>query len=188
MSLLQSVIEDAVATLRTLGALEDALMRGVQIVVRCLGSGHKLLLCGNGGSAADAMHLAAEFLCRYRDDRRPYPAISLVGNGAFLTAVCNDYDSDEMFARQVQALGDTGDVLIAFTTSGKSRNVLRALEEANRKGLETICFLGRDGGFTKGIATVELLVPGTHTARIQEAHQVLFHVLCELVEKQLPKQ
>ncbi len=185
MSPFESAIESAVATIRGLAALEKPLMHAVQIVARCLGSGHKLLLCGNGGSAADAMHLAAEFLCRYRHDRRPYPAVSLVTNGAYMTAVCNDYDADEIFARQVWALGEPGDVLIAFTTSGKSRNVLRALEEANRKNLESICFLGRDGGFTKGKATVELLVLGDDTARIQEAHQVLYHVLCELVEKQL---
>lgn len=185
MSTLESAIESVVTTLRSLSALEQPLLRAVQIVVRCLESGHKLLLCGNGGSAADAMHLAAEFLCRYKADRRPYPAIALVADGTFLTAVCNDYAAEEMFARQVRALGQPGDVLIAFSTSGKSVNVLRALEEANRKGLETICFLGRDGGFTKGKATVELLVPADNTARIQEAHQVLYHVLCELVEHQL---
>ena len=97
-----------------------------------------------------------------------------------MTAICNDYTFDEVFARQVWGLGEKGDVLIAFTTSGKSKNVLRALEEAKRRGLESICFLGRDGGFTKGVATLELLVPGTVTARIQEGQKLLFHVLCEL--------
>ena len=126
-------------------------------------------MCGNGGSASDATHLATEFLCRFCDDRRPYPAISLTANGEFMTAVCNDYHADEIFARQVWGLGERGDLLIAFTTSGKSRNVLRALEEANRKKMKSICFLGRDGGFTKGVATLDLLVPGTNTARIQEA-------------------
>ena len=105
-----------------------------------------------------------------------------------MTAVCNDYGADEIFARQVWGLGEKGDVLIAFTTSGKSRNILRALEEAKRKGVESICFLGRDGGFTKGAATLDLLVPGNNTARIQEGHKLLFHVLCETVEKDLPKQ
>ena len=158
------------------------------MVLRCLTSGHKLLVCGNGGSASDATHLATEFLCRYMDDRRPYPAISLTANGEFMTAVCNDYSADEIFARQVWGLGEQGDMLIAFTTSGKSRNVLRALEEAKRKGVESICFLGRDGGFTKGVATLDLLAPGSSTARIQEAHKLLFHVLCEMVEQKLPKQ
>jgi D-sedoheptulose 7-phosphate isomerase len=145
-------------------------------------------VCGNGGSASDATHLATEFLCRYLDDRRPYPAISLTANGEFMTAVCNDYHADEIFARQVWGFGAAGDVLIAFTTSGKSRNVQRALEEAKKKKLNSVCFLGRDGGFTKGIATVDLLVPGNSTARIQEAHKLLFHVLCEMVEKDLPRQ
>ena len=95
--------------------------------------------------------------------------------------------ADEIFARQVWGLGEKGDVLIALTTSGKSKNVLRALEEAKRKGIESICFLGRDGGFTKGVATLDLLVPGDITARIQEGHKLLFHVLCEMVEEKLPK-
>jgi D-sedoheptulose 7-phosphate isomerase len=105
-----------------------------------------------------------------------------------MTAVCNDYHFEEIFARQVWGLGQKGDVVVAFTTSGKSQNVLRALEEAKKKGLESICFLGRDGGFTKGVATVELLVAGESTARIQEAQKLLFHVLCETVERDLPKE
>jgi D-sedoheptulose 7-phosphate isomerase len=157
------------------------------MVLACLTSGHKLLVCGNGGSASDATHLATEFLCRYREDRRPYPAISLTANGEFMTAVCNDYDADEIFARQVWGLGEKGDLLIAFTTSGKSKNILRALEEAKRKGVQSICFLGHDGGFTNGVATLDLLVPGNHTARIQEGQKLLFHVLCEIVEEKLPR-
>jgi D-sedoheptulose 7-phosphate isomerase len=187
MTLLQRTIEDSVATFRGLTALEEPLNRAAQMILRCLTSGRKLLLCGNGGSASDATHVATEFLCRFLADRRPYPAISLTANGEFMTAVCNDYSADEIFARQVWGLGEKGDVLIALTTSGKSRNILRALEEAKRKGVESICFLGRDGGFTKGVATLDLLVPGNSTARIQEAHTLLFHVLCEMVEEKLPK-
>jgi D-sedoheptulose 7-phosphate isomerase len=156
-------------------------------VQRALISGRKLLICGNGGSASDATHMATEFLCRLVEDRRPYPAISLTANGEFMTAVCNDYGADEIFARQVWGLGEKGDVLIAFTSSGKSRNILRAIEEANRRGLESLCFLGRDGGFTKGVATLDLVVSGASTARIQEAHKLLFHALCEMVEQGLPK-
>ena len=187
MTLMQRTIEDSVTTLRGLTVLEEPLNRAAKMVLRCLTSGHKLLVCGNGGSASDATHLATEFLCRFLGDRRPYPAISLTANGEFMTAVCNDYSADEIFARQVWGLGEKGDVLIAFTTSGKSRNILRALEEAKRKGVESICFLGRDGGFTKGVATLDLIAPGSSTARIQEAHKLLFHVLCETVEKDLPK-
>ncbi|HOX59527.1 MAG TPA: SIS domain-containing protein [Candidatus Paceibacterota bacterium] len=187
MTLLQSAIEDAVVVTRALSALEKPLSRAVNLLVRCLTTGHKLLLCGNGGSATDASHVATEFLCRFREDRRPYPAISLTVNGEFMTAVCNDYHADEIFARQVWGLGQKGDLLIAFTSSGKSRNILRALEEANRKKMQSVCFLGRDGGFTKGVATLDLLAPGTSTARIQEAHTLLFHVLCEAADRQLPK-
>ena len=187
MAHLQKAIEDAVATLRGLAGLEEPLNRAAKMVLHCLTSGHKLLVCGNGGSASDATHLATEFLCRFREDRRPYPAISLTANGEFMTAVGNDYDFDEVFARQVWGLGEKGDVLIAFTTSGKSKNVLRALEEARHRGIESICFLGRDGGFTKGMATLDLLVTGNNTARIQEAQKLLYHVLCEMVDEKLPK-
>ena len=184
---MQRSVEESIATLRSLSALEEPLGRAAQMVSQCLISGKKLLVCGNGGSASDATHLATEFLCRFKDDRRPYPAISLAANGEFMTAVCNDYHADEIFARQVWGLGEKGDVLIVITTSGKSKNVVRALEEAKRKGVESIAFLGRDGGFTKGLATIDLIVPGTVTARIQEGQKVLYHVLCEMVEEKLPK-
>jgi phosphoheptose isomerase len=187
MSHLQRAIEELIVTLRSLSTLEEPLYRAAQLVLRSMLSGKKLLVCGNGGSASDATHLATEFLCRFREDRRPYPAISLTANGEFMTAVCNDYHADEIFARQVQGLGEKGDVLIVITTSGKSKNVLRALEEAKLKGVESIAFLGRDGGYTKGIATIDLIVPGTVTHRIQEAQKVLFHALCEMVEEKLPK-
>jgi phosphoheptose isomerase len=187
MTLLQRAIEDSVAATRALTSLEEPLNQAAKLVVQCLVSGHKLLVCGNGGSASDATHMATEFLCRYCEDRRPYPAISLTANGEYMTAVCNDYLQDEIFARQVWGLGQKGDLVIAFTTSGKSRNILRALEEARKRGLESICFLGRDGGFTKGVATLDLVAPGSVTARIQESHKLLFHVLCELADRELPK-
>ncbi|MGA2240607.1 MAG: SIS domain-containing protein [Verrucomicrobiota bacterium] len=187
MTQLLRAIEESVATLRGLTGLEEPLNRAAKMVLACLTSGHKLLICGNGGSASDATHLATEFLCCYVADRRPYPAISLTANGEFMTAVCNDYGADEIFARQIWGLGQPGDLVIAFTTSGKSKNVKRALEEARRCGIESICFLGRDGGFTKGLATLDLLVAGDNTARIQEGHKLLFHVLCEMVEEKLPK-
>ena len=129
MTRLQRAIEDSIANTRGLTAFEAPLSRAADMVFRCLSSGHKLLVCGNGGSASDATHLATEFLCRYLDNRRPYPAISLTANGELLTAICNDYKFDEVFARQVWGLGETGDVLLAFTTSGKSQKVLRAIED-----------------------------------------------------------
>jgi phosphoheptose isomerase len=187
MAHLQKAIDEAVATFRGLAVLEEPLNRAAKMVLACLTSGHKLLACGNGGSASDATHFATEFLCRFKENRRPYPAISLTANGEFMTAVCNDYHADEIFARQIWGLGEKGDVLIAFTTSGKSKNVLRALEEAKCSGIKSICFLGRNGGFTKGAATIDLIVKGNSTARIQEAQKLLVHVLCEMVDEKLPK-
>jgi len=127
MSHLQKAIEESVATLRSLSTLEEPLARAAEMLLRSLTSGKKLLVCGNGGSASDATHLATEFLCRFREERRPYPALSLTANGEFMTAVCNDYHADEIFARQVWGLAEKGDVLIGITTSGKSKNILRAL-------------------------------------------------------------
>lgn len=188
MTHLQRAIEDSVAITRQLATLEEPLNRAAAMVLQCLTTGHKLLVCGNGGSASDATHLATEFLCRFQEDRRPYPALSLTANGEFMTAVGNDHKFDDVFSRQVWGLGQKGDLLIAFTTSGKSQNVLLALKEAKRMGLESVCFLGRDGGFTKGAATLDILAPGKTTTRIQEAHKLLFHVLCEIVEEKLPRE
>lgn len=187
MTKLQQAIQDNVTTTQALGALEPLVNQAAAMVLTSLTRGGKLLICGNGGSASDATHMATEFLCRFIGDRRPYPALSLTANGEFMTAMGNDYSFDEVFARQVWGLGGKDDVLICFTTSGKSKNVLRAIEEANQRGVKSICFLGRDGGFTKGHATLDVLVPGSVTARIQEAHKFLFHVLCEIVEEQIPK-
>ncbi len=147
--------------------------------------GNKLLACGNGGSAADASHLTTEFVCRYNKDRRPYPAISLATHGGDLTAIGNDYDFLDIFSRQVQAFGHKGDVLMVFTTSGKSENVRRALVAAKQQGVFTIAFLGKNGGTCKGLADVEFLIRSTTTARIQETHKLLLHTICELAEVQL---
>ena len=187
MSHLQRAIDDSITTLKNLSVLEAPLARAAELVSRSLTSGKKLLVCGNGGSASDATHLATEFLCRFQNDRRPYPAISLTANGEFMTAVCNDYHADEIFARQVWGLAEKGDVLIVITTSGKSKNVVRALEEAKKREVDSIAILGRDGGFTKGIATIDLIVAGSVTARIQEGQKVLYHALCEMVEEKLPR-
>lgn len=168
--------------------LEKQLSEAAQLVGGALVSGNKLLACGNGGSASDASHLTTEFVSRFDRERRPYPAISLSAHGGDLTAIGNDYDFRDIFARQVKAFGNRGDVLVVFTTSGNSENVRRALVQAKSQGVVTIAFLGRDGGSSAGIADVELLVPGSKTARIQELHKILLHSLCETVEDNLQKQ
>ena len=169
----------------TLRRLEEPIQATVELVTRCLAQGNKLLICGNGGSAADASHLTTELVVRFLADRRPYPAVCLNDSGSTLTAAANDYGFDHVFARQVEALGQHGDVLMVFTTSGKSPNVVRVLQQARTMGLDSVAFLGRDGGEAKNLAGIEVVVPSQHTARIQEAHHLLIHALCEMVERGL---
>jgi D-sedoheptulose 7-phosphate isomerase len=173
------------ALLPQISELEPQLTAAADFAAAALLRGNKLLACGNGGSASDGSHLTTEFVSRFDRERRPWPAISLCTHGGDLTAIGNDYDFREVFARQVRAFGTPGDVLIAFTTSGQSENVRRALQQAKALTVRTIAFLGRGGGQAAGLADVELLAPGSHTARIQEAHKILLHAFCEMVEDRL---
>ena len=184
-SILEKAINGSIETLQGLKRIEPQIEYAAKAIEQCLLAGNKLLVCGNGGSASDAAHFATELVVRFAKERRAYPAICLTSDGGLLTAAGNDYGFDEIFARQVAAFGVEGDVLIVLTTSGKSKNVQRALEEAKSRKLKTIAFLGRDGGLTIGIADVDLLVASDSTARIQEAHKLLLHVLCETVESRL---
>jgi D-sedoheptulose 7-phosphate isomerase len=185
--ILKRAIVAANQTLQSLFDLDAQVAKAADLIEESLRAGNKLLVCGNGGSASDASHFATEFVVRFTKDRPAYPAICLSGDGGLLTAAGNDYGFDEVFARQVAAFGLEGDVLICLTTSGKSRNVERALEQAKAHKLKTIAFLGRDGGSTIGMADADLLVRSDSTARIQEAHQLLLHVLCETIESRLAK-
>ena len=184
-SILDQAISGSIETLRSLKQIEARVAKASDLIEQCLRAGNKLLICGNGGSASDAAHFATELVVRFAGDRRAYPAICLTCDGGLLTAAGNDYGFDEIFARQVAAFGLEGDVLIVLTTSGNSKNVRRALEEAKSHKLKMIAFLGRDGGSTIGLADVDLLVRSDSTARIQEAHQLLLHVLCETIEARL---
>jgi phosphoheptose isomerase len=178
-------VAEAKAVLQQLLELEGQVEAATAIIAEAFLSGHKLLACGNGGSAADASHLTTEFVVRFDRERRAYPAISLSSNGGDLTAIGNDYSFADLFSRQVQAHGKPGDALAVFTTSGNSENIFRALVAAKDLKLKTIAFLGRDGGECAGMADVELLVAEKTTARIQEAHKFLLHTICELVDEQL---
>src|SRR6266480_7649450 len=181
----RDAIAAATETLGSLSSLEDRMAEAADLIEQCLRAGNKLLVCGNGGSAADALHFVTELVVRFSKERRAYPAICLASDGGLLTAAGNDYGFDEIFARQIAAFGLKGDLLIVLTTSGKSKNVRRGLQEAKSRKLKTIAFLGRDGGSSIGIADVDLLVASDSTARIQEAHKLLLHVLCETVESRL---
>ena len=183
--ILKSAVAAARETLQSLPDLAAQVESATDLIEQCLRAGNKLLVCGNGGSASDAAHFATELVVRFTKDRPAYPAIALAGDGGLLTAAGNDYGFDEIFARQVAAYGKENDLLICLTTSGKSKNVVRALEEAKTRKLKTVALLGRDGGSTIGLADVDLLVRGDSTARIQEAHKLLLHVLCEALESRL---
>jgi len=185
--ILRSAIGAATTTLQSIVDLESQVAKAADLIVDCLTNGKKVLACGNGGSAADAADFCTELACRFVENRRPYPAINLSQGGSLLTATGNDYGFEEIFARQVHAFGASGDVLIAISTSGKSKNIQRAIEEARHRKLKTAALLGRDGGSVAGIADVDLIVKGDSTARIQEAHKFILHVLCEICEARLPR-
>lgn len=185
MDMLKQNIAELNATLAELLNMDAQVQRAAGLIAKCLLNGGRLLACGNGGSAADASHLTTEFVCRFNQDRKPYAAISLATHGGDLTAISNDYAFDDLFSRQVEAFGRQGDVLAAFSTSGQSENVRRGLLAAEKFGLKSIAFLGRDGGRCAGLADVELIVQGPKTARIQEAHKLLLHTMCEMVEIEL---
>ena len=155
------------------------------LLIDALQNGHKILTMGNGGSAADAQHFAAEMVGRFLLERKALPAIALTTDTSILTAVGNDYGFDDVFKRQVEALSLPGDVLIGLSTSGNSKNIKRALEVGKDIGAITIGLLGRDGGEIASISDFNLTVPSTETPRIQEAHLVMIHILCDLVEKGL---
>ncbi len=157
----------------------------IPIFVECLVSGKKVLACGNGGSASDAMHLVEELVGRYRTNRRALPAISLSTDPTVLTCIANDWGYDEVFKRQVEAHGQPGDFFVCFSTSGNSPSILAALETARKAKLRTLAMLGKNGGKAKGMAEFELIVPSDNTARIQEIHTWILHVLLEAIEEEL---
>ncbi len=162
--------------------LADGILHAADLITQAYKTGNKLLLCGNGGSAADAQHIAAELVGRFKKERKGLPAIALTTDASIMTAVANDYWYDLLFARQVEALGKKGDVLIGISTSGNSVNVIRAIETAKFKGLKTIGFLGRDGGKLKDIVDIPLKVPSQESDRIQEVHILMGHIICHLIE------
>jgi len=155
------------------------------LIAKSLTSGGTIFWCGNGGSAADSQHIAAEFVGRFKKDRRPLRSIALTTDSSVLTCVANDYSYEEVFSRQLNALGRDGDILVAITTSGKSENIKQALIQAQNMGIKTIGLLGNKGGECKDYSDVSLIVPSDITARIQETHILIEHLLCELVEHKL---
>ena len=156
-----------------------------EMTLSCLKKNGKLLLFGNGGSAADSQHIAAEFVGRFQKDRPPLPALSLTVNTSVLTAVANDYSYESVFSRQIEALGNKNDMAIGISTSGKAKNVACAIRQAKKMGMLTVALTGGDGGEVVKLADVCIVVPSPVTARIQEAHITIGHIICEIVEQKL---
>lgn len=180
------ILREASTLLETVRGFAPAqVLLAADMLVSALKSRNKVLVFGNGGSASDAEHLAAELVGRFARDRQGWPAVSLTADSSVVTAIGNDYGFDQIFARQVEALGRQGDIAFAISTSGKSANVIAGLEAAERGGLRRIALTGRDGGLLGRAAELQINVPHDSVPRVQEVHRTLLHVICELVEREL---
>ena len=189
MNLLENISSQFNEHLHTISAVQtlcsESIHNAGMQITESLTNGRTLFWCGNGGSAADSQHLAAELGGRFKKDRKALRSIALTTNTSVLTCVANDYSYEDIFSRQLQALSRDGDVLVAISTSGTSENVLRALRVAKGLGVTTIALLGKDGGQAKALADLAIVIPSGCTARIQEAHLLIGHILCDLIEKEL---
>jgi D-sedoheptulose 7-phosphate isomerase len=179
-----SMKEGAELRLQIAQVCGNNIVAAAEAMLQCLRSGGKLLFFGNGGSAADAQHLAAEFVGRFVKERRGLPAVALTTDSSILTAIGNDYGFDRVFSRQIEALGNPGDVAVGISSSGNSPNVIAAIRVATKQRLKTIALSGRDGGALAQCADISIVVASPNTARVQECHIAIGHLLCELVENE----
>ena len=185
---IQSIFEESMAVKKqALAANLDEIVKAAEAMIAAMRAGHKVLFFGNGGSAADSQHIAAEFIGRFQKERQALPAMALTTDSSILTCLSNDYSYDIVFARQIEALGQKGDVAFGISTSGNSANVLKGIHAAQERGLVTITLTGKDGGELAKTSDISLIVPSQSTARIQESHLCIEHTLCELVEEAMAK-
>ncbi len=187
---IKSRINESISNLRVMLSDDSVIGRianFAELIVDAVKSGNKLMICGNGGSAADAQHIAGEFICRFYKDREPLPAIALSTDTSVLTSIANDFSYDEVFSRQVKALGRKGDILLGISTSGSSNNILRAFETAKEIGIKTVLLTGEKEKDIAKISNIIIKVPSTDTPRIQEMHLVIEHIICEIVEEEFFK-
>lgn len=180
----ENSLAESIRTMHALQEIRPAIDQAGRLIVDTLRHDKKLLICGNGGSAAEAGHFATELVGRYAQTRRSLPAIALSSDGSLVTCIGNDFGYDQVFARQVGGLAQPGDLVVVLTSSGNSANIVAALHEAKKLGLESIAFLGRGGGKAKGLATCDLVMPGASGAAAQEAHLFLIHHFCELIDEE----
>jgi len=183
-SLLEQISSTATA-LQSLTSIEKEILAARDLILKALKSGGKLLICGNGGSAAEAAHFSTELTGRYFKNRKSLPAISLSADGSLMSCIGNDYGFDEVFARSLEGLAQKNDLLITITSSGNSANIIKALEKAKALGIPAISMLGRSGGKAKGLATIDLIVPGDSGRTAQEAHLFIIHFFCEAIDAQV---
>ncbi|MCB1105013.1 MAG: SIS domain-containing protein [Cephaloticoccus sp.] len=179
----EASLAESVRTLQALSSIRPAIDEAARLILDTLRHDKKLLICGNGGSAAEAAHFSTELVGRYQKNRASLPAIALSSDGSLVTCIGNDYGYDQLFARQIAGLARPGDLVVALTSSGNSANIVAALHEARNLELNSIAFLGRGGGKAKGLATVDLIMPSDSGAACQEAHLFLIHHFCELIDK-----
>lgn len=177
------VIAEHQLLIKQLNGYKPLITQAAKLIISTLISGHKILLCGNGGSASDCQHFAAELVVRYHKNRRAYPAIALTTDTSILTAHPNDFSFDSVFSRQVDALGSEGDCLIALSTSGNSENIIQACLMAKQKNMTIIGLTGGDGGRLKSHVDMPIIIPSTTTARVQEAHMLIYHWWCENLDE-----
>ncbi|OQX81533.1 MAG: phosphoheptose isomerase [Candidatus Omnitrophica bacterium 4484_70.1] len=181
---MKEVIEEHKQVLSSLEKYTSLIEKIATLCISSLKKGGKIVFCGNGGSAADSQHLAAELVGRFLKEKKPLASLALSVNTSILTAVGNDYGFGKIFSKQIEALGEPKDLLIAISTSGNSKNVIEAVRKAKEKGIKTIGFLGKDGGKLKKIVDIPLIVESNNTARIQEMHILIGHILCEIIEEE----
>ena len=177
-------IKDHIQAVQSLTSFENDLNRLIISLKEAIEYENKIFFCGNGGSAADSEHLCAEFIGRFNKNRKPYPAILLTSNSANITCISNDYGYNQLFARQLEALATKDDILFALTTSGNSQNIIEALKSAKIIGMQTVTFLGKDGGKCKDLGDFQFLIDSNNTARIQECHMFLGHYLCSQIDEE----
>jgi D-sedoheptulose 7-phosphate isomerase len=172
-------------TLNSVANLDESIIKVANLLIECLEHGGTIFWCGNGGSASDSQHLAGELVGRFVGDRKPLKSIALTADSAVMTCIVNDYGYKHIFSRQIEALGNEGDILIGISTSGNSENVIHAFEVAKRKGIRIIGLLGKGGGKSSRLVNQSIIIPSKSTARVQEMHILIGHILCDLIEEGL---
>ena len=185
--MIKKTLEQSTKIIADLYNLSDEINKTANLIITAINKNRKIIIIGNGGSAADAQHIAAEFLGRYKLKRKSIPAIALTSNSSTTTAIANDYDFSDIFSRQCESLVSKGDVVIGISTSGNSENVVKGLRTSKKNGGLTIGLLGNKGGKIKNIVDISLIVKATSIPRIQEAHRVIYHIICEIVEEEVAR-